>query len=167
MKIHHLTALLAAAATFATANPDTGGQKPWEISRLTTFSPPNRPGSSPWNLINITIADPNDDPVAPVDCGATWTLESPPYGQVHDCSEVAGGGGQWAFTMLESDSPTASPTTDFVLRFTLAKNGETYIGTEAFAVGDNMSGLCSAGGVCSFGLKEELIPFPVHQKRVV
>jgi hypothetical protein len=69
--------------------------------------------------------------------------------------------------MVKSDSDYSSPTSDFVLRFTLATENETFLGIADFVVGENMRGLCSASGVCSFGLKEELVPFLVNQTRVV
>ena len=63
--------------------------------------------------------------------------------------------------MLESEGAYPSPTTDFRVRFELKKEDGLFAGEE------NMSGLCSAGGVCSFKLKEELAPFPVKQTRVL
>ena len=44
----------------------------------------------------------------------------------------------------------------------MKKGGEVFQGTEKFRVGESMSGLCSAGGVCSFeyvlrpGLRREV-----------
>ncbi|KAK4033793.1 hypothetical protein C8A01DRAFT_49678 [Parachaetomium inaequale] len=158
----HLNIILAilGLASLAAATPSLN---PWEISRLTTFSPSGRPGSSPWSVINVTIADPNGLIVSPTFCVAKWTFEEPPYGKVNACSDIPGG--QWKFEMLESDSENPSPTTDFKLRFELRKHDETFVGTESFRVGENMSGLCSASGVCSFGLKEEKTPFLVKQVR--
>ncbi|EAQ85478.1 predicted protein [Chaetomium globosum CBS 148.51] len=149
------------AAPLALANPDL---KPWLISHLSTFSPPDREGSSPWSVINITIVDPNGMISNPTICATKWTFEEPPYDKVNACSDIPGG--QWSFAMLESDSANPSPTTDFKVRFELKKGGEVFEGTEGFKVGDNMSGLCSAGGVCSFGLKEENTPFPVVQAKI-
>ncbi|KAK4119513.1 hypothetical protein N657DRAFT_650170 [Parathielavia appendiculata] len=137
--------------------------KPWEITRLTTFSPTGRPGDSPWSVINITISDPNDSTVSPTICVGKWTWEELPYGKVNACSEVPGG--QWAFSMLESDSENPSPTVNFRLRFELRKTDRRYMGTAKFDW-DNLSGLCSASGFCSFGLKEEKTPFPVSWYRV-
>ena len=149
--------LVCLAAATPTLNP-------WEISHLTTFSPSGRPGSSPWSVINVTIADPNGAIVSPTFCAAKWTFEDPPYGKVNACSDIPGG--QWTFEMLESDSENPSPTMDFKLRFELKKKDELFVGTESFKVGENMSGLCSASGVCSFGLKEEKTPFLVKQVQV-
>lgn len=69
--------------------------------------------------------------------------------------------------MLEPDDGEPSPTTNFKLHFELHKDGQLFVGEENFKVGDNMRGLCSAGGVCSFSLKEENTPFPVKQVQVV
>lgn len=158
---HIIPFTVSGLASLTLADPDL---KPWQISHLSTFSPPNREGSSPWSLINITIADPNGLIVNPAICVTKWTFEEPPYDKVNACSDIPGG--QWSFAMLEADSTNPSPTTDFRVRFELKKGDEVFEGTEGFKVGDNMSGLCSAGGVCSFGLKEENTPFPVIQRRV-
>jgi hypothetical protein len=152
---------LSGLAPLTRADPDL---KPWQISHLRTFSPPNREGSSPWSLINITIADPNGFIVNPAICATQWTFEEPPYDRVNACSDIPGG--QWSFAMLKADSANPSPTTDFRVRFELKKGGEVFEGTGSFRVGENMSGLCSAGGVCSFGLKDENTPFSVSQTRV-
>lgn len=55
---------------------------------------------------------------------------------------------------------------DFKLRFELNKNGISFQGTEKFVVGENLSGLCSASGVCAFALKEEKAPVLVKQVRI-
>lgn len=141
--------------------------KPWEISRLGTFSPSGRPGSSPWSVINITISDPNARTVTPTICSAQWTWETPPWDQVQACTEDPHG--EWSFVMVKSaDSDYPSPTTDFVLRFTLVLQGmhRQFLGVARFRIGENMSGLCAASGFCSFGLKEELVPFLVNQTLV-
>ena len=68
--------------------------------------------------------------------------------------------------MLKSDNAeSASPTTNFKLRFDLKKANAEFVGTGKFAVGENMSGLCSASGFCSFGLKDGLAPILVEQAR--
>ncbi|KAH6843440.1 hypothetical protein B0I37DRAFT_418540 [Chaetomium sp. MPI-CAGE-AT-0009] len=138
--------------------------KPWQISQLRTFSPPNREGSSPWSLINITIGDPNALIVNPTSCATQWTVDDPPFEKLNACSEIPSG--QWGFEMLKSDSTNPSPTTDFRVRYFLKKGDEAFEGTGSFKVGDNMQGLCSAGGVCSFELKEENTPFLVTQTRI-
>ncbi|KAK4149536.1 hypothetical protein C8A00DRAFT_46867 [Chaetomidium leptoderma] len=158
MHLSTITASLLGLAAFAGAAPSL---QPWEISRLSTFSPSGRPAESPWSIINVTISDPNDVALPVTFCATKWTFEKPPYGIVNNCSEVAGG--QWRFVMLESEGEHSSPTTDFRLRFELQRGEETYVGTEKFVVGENLWGLCSASGVCSFGLKEEQTPFPVKQ----
>ncbi|KAK4243620.1 hypothetical protein C7999DRAFT_18049 [Corynascus novoguineensis] len=156
-----ITFLLSCAA-FATA---TSALEPWLIHDLSTFSPPDRPGSTLSSIVNVTISDPNELTTVVAHCGATWTFQEPPYGKVYDCSEVPGA--QWAFAMLEPDDGEPSPTTNFKLHFELHKDGQLFVGAENFKVGDNMRGLCSAGGVCSFSLKEENAPFPVKQVLVV
>ena len=153
------------ASAVSVTLPKHNDLQPWQISQLTTFSPSGRPGSSPWSIIDITISDPNDHPVVPTNCTAKWTFEEPPYNRIERCTEVPGA--EWSFEMVKSESEQASPTMDFVLRFTLVREHETYLGVAKFVIGDNMRGLCSASGVCSFGLKEEMTPFLVNQARVV
>jgi hypothetical protein len=160
----HLTRVIFSLLGLAPLATVASSLKPWEISRLTTFSPSGRPGSSPWSIINITISDPNDAISSPTICSGKWTFEEPPYDIINSCSEVPGA--EWTFVMLRSNGTGASPTMDFQLRFELNKKRESFEGTEKFVVGENMSGLCSASGVCSFGLKEEMTPFPIKQVRV-
>lgn len=160
----HLRFMTTAALAIAPFASPAFSLKPWLISRLSTFSPPDRPGSSLSSVINITITDPNEFIAISAICATTWIYEKPPYGIVNPCSEVPGG--EWTFAMLESEGSYPSPTTDFRLRFELKKGDERFMGIESFVVGENMSGLCSAGGVCSFRLKEETAPFPVKQVRV-
>jgi hypothetical protein len=161
----HFEIITTAVLAFAPSASAVRSLEPWLINRLTTFSPPDRPGSSPWSIINITITDPNDMTATSAICATTWTFEEPPYDIVNPCSEVPGG--KWTFSMLESEGSNPSPTTNFRLRFELNKEDGMFAGEESFAVGENMSGLCSAGGVCSFKLKEELAPFVVKQARVL
>ncbi|KAL2174033.1 uncharacterized protein P884DRAFT_272786 [Thermothelomyces heterothallicus CBS 202.75] len=159
--MHASGGLITYLLSFAALATATLALELWLISELTTFSPPDRPGSSPHSVINATISDPNDQTPVTAFCAATSTFEEPPYGTVNACSEVPGG--RWRFAMLEADDGEASPTTNFKLRFELDKDGQTLAGTASFRVGENLSGLCSAGGVCSFSLKEESTPFPVKQ----
>ncbi|KAL2015338.1 hypothetical protein VTK56DRAFT_5782 [Thermocarpiscus australiensis] len=170
-----LTGIVPLTAVASSRDLATDALKPWEISRLSTFSPSERPGRTLSSVINITISDPNYLPLpdgspqgisisTDATCGAAWTSDKPPYNQAHSCTEVPYG--RWTFEMIETDSGYPSPTTDFVLRFTLARAEESFVGTARFVVGENMRGLCSAGGVCSFGLKEEMVPFLINQTRV-
>lgn len=162
-----------AATVASTDGSESGTLKPWEVTRLTAFSPPERPGSSLASVVNVTISDPNALP--PPDagpqgvatkaiCSLTWPYGELPYDRVHNCTEVPYG--RWAFAMLKAPSRHPSPTTDFVLRFTLEREQESFVGEGWFMVGDSMSGLCSAGGICLFELKEESIPFLINQSQV-
>lgn len=160
----YLNTVIASVLGFAPMATVASSLKPWEISRLSTFSPSGRPGSSPWSVINITISDPNEAIISPSICSGKWTFEEPPYGIINNCSEVPGA--EWSFVMLQSEGSGSSPTMDFKLRFELTRNRMSFQGTEKFAVGENLSGLCSASGVCAFGLKEEKTPVLVKQARV-
>ncbi|KAL2152847.1 hypothetical protein VTH82DRAFT_4002 [Thermothelomyces myriococcoides] len=160
--MHASSGLVTCILSFATLATSALALEPWLVSELRTFSPPNRPDFPPRdNLINATISDPNDLVAVSTFCATTWAFEDLPYGRVNACSDVPGG--QWRFTILEADEGESSPLTNFKLRFELEKDDQTLFGTASFKIGDNLSGLCSAGGVCSFSLKEEYAPFPVKQ----
>ncbi len=139
---------------------------PWQVPKLYTFSPSGRPSSSPWYSLNATIIDPNFSNTT-TECSTKWTYESPPYKQVHNCSEAAYR--KWSFEILETNSSSEypSPTTDFGLRFLLSRKGgrEEYEGKANFKVGGNMSGLCAASGFCTWNLKEGVV-VSVQQKRL-
>ena len=173
---------LLSLATAATIGPnDTPA--PWEISSLRTFSPSGRPGSSPYSILNITITDPNTTAAGPAPrgtaiftpttavCNATYVGDAPPWGQSLNCSATSYG--YWAFEMLQpAENPSA--TTNFDVRFTHVSNvtvigkvfTKVYVAREHFEVGKNLAGLCSASGVCSFGLKEDETPYLVNQTLV-
>ena len=173
--------------------------KPWEITRLSSTSPPNRPGDAPGipSRVALKIVDRNGyntdytdsvlaAAVAPKKlelevestCVVEWLYLEDPFGREFNCTAVEYG--TWRIVMEEGDSAFPSPTTDFKLRILLVVRGgiggggkggeegggEVFAGEAAFKVGENMKGLCSAGGMCSFSLKEEMLPFRVLQARV-
>ncbi|KAI8958603.1 hypothetical protein F5Y11DRAFT_33156 [Daldinia sp. FL1419] len=159
--------------------PD-GDLKPWEVSRISTFSPSGRPGNSPLAHLWATITNPGS---IPVDTGATfepstanctvewtWYVEEP-YGRTVDCTTgdqtaVSDSISKWTIEIIKSDSDHPSPTEDFNLKFTLTTNltanGEDYYkvlaGTQHFAIGENMRGTCGGSGVCSWELMQESSP---------
>lgn len=161
-----LPALLG-IASLATA---TAPLEPWQVSRLGTFSPSGRPNSTTIAVLNATISDPNDAVVPAAICVATFEAFDPyPYGDVvYKCSQVPYQ--LWSFRILEAEEGerASSPTTNFRLEFTQDKGDEggVFVGTESFAVGDNMSGVCGGSGVCSWGLKEGVAPVLVKQALV-
>jgi hypothetical protein len=162
------------ALAIAIAEPDL---KPWEITRLSSTSPPNRPGDGPGipSRVALKIADRNgyaDSASAPEStCVVEWLYLEDPFGREFNCTPVEYG--EWSILMEEGDlAGNVSPTTDFRLRIMLVRGGgvgggrEVFAGEAAFKVGENMRGLCSAGGMCSFSLKEEMVPFRVLQARM-
>ena len=160
------------AIALAPAEPDL---KPWEITRLSSTSPPNRPGDGPGipSRVALKITDRNGytDPVSVPEestCVVEWLYLEDPFGREFNCTSVEYG--KWSILMVEGDLVgRVSPTTDFRLRIMLVRGGgggEVYVGEAAFKVGENMRGLCSAGGMCSFSLKEEMLPFRVLQVRM-
>ena len=156
---------------------------PWEITRLTTFSPSGRPNSSPWSLINVTITDPNTIPAGqtptgtavfePViaNCSTAWTFDSDPFNQVFNCTDIDHG--SWTFEMLNDGVESPIATQNFNLWFKQARKLRTpggnysieFEGTGQFRIGENMEGICGGSGVCSFSLKNEAKPFSINQTR--
>jgi hypothetical protein len=176
-------AVLAGLASVATAAPSAQKKtlSPWQVTELRTGSPSGRPGSSPWATMNLTISEPNTIIVAKTKfppqtatCGTQWTAAGGnPYGVVNTC--VSSGKGTWTFEVIQSADADASPTRDFLLKFTLVdavprKKGasaskKTFVGTGAFKVGDNFKMVCGASGVCSTSLKPENTPFSITQQQ--
>ena len=165
---------------FVTAMAATGAAsslKPWAVLRLATSSLPDRPGTESQlsSSISIEIADTNDyaaragSGTENTTCVARWSYAVGPYDQVYICTAVPYGA--WSFSMEDSGTAYSSPIVDFVLRFRLQLAGgdgrgqDVFEGAAHFAVGDNMSGLCSAGGICSFRLKDEMTPFYINQTK--
>jgi hypothetical protein len=158
--------LLLLGAVYCTAV--AASLKPWEITSLSTSSPPGRPGAELPCAMHINITDPSNYPessAAPIaTCSARWLYGSEPYDQLFNCTDVEYGA--WTFQILSLDTRSASPTQYFVLRFLLERSDQEFFeGSAHFAVGDNMRGLCSAGGYCSFSIKEEKVPFHINQTR--
>ncbi|KAK3374659.1 hypothetical protein B0H63DRAFT_480704 [Podospora didyma] len=186
-----VTALFVIAA-LAAPNDTSLAVKPWEISGVGTHSPSGYPANAPYSTLFVSISDPNHIvlgstrfgdaafPPSSVNCTVRWlgALENP-YGWVNTCTDI--NHGKWTVEILPGVVTTSgpqsysSPTTNFVLRFTLSEavvlmTGtiyERFVGTAAFAVGDNMSGSCGGSGVCNWGLKETVVrPVLVNQTLV-
>jgi len=169
---HHLAIFtLLASAAFA-----QNSIKPWEITRLVASGAPYRGNLTchdPLTTIAVEIQDTNEYPglnstgSRATQCIVKSPYCSPPYHQSFNCTEVPYG--TWTFSFFPSDEQADltywSPGQSFVLAFRLLlrERGVWYEGQASFAVGENMRGLCSAGGVCSFRLKEELVPLYVNQ----
>ena len=144
--------------------------RPWEIRALGTTSPPNRQGDGPIpSYAALKIADPTGYSMPSYaeasTCRLDWQYLEQPYGKPFNCTAVEYG--VWSVEMVESNNTrSASPTTDFGLHIALAhKDFGLWEAEPWFKVGDNMQGMCSAGGLCAFQLKGELIPLSVKQKK--
>ncbi|KAK3316578.1 hypothetical protein B0H66DRAFT_604863 [Apodospora peruviana] len=158
--------------------------QPWELSKLSTFSPSGYPGSLPYSSIYATISDPNTIPLgktrfgdasfppSAVNCSLRWVgfnAVEEPWNIITPCTGSLNHG-RWTMQMLKpTNNATAgykpSGTTNFALKFTLEEsmmmNNATLISLvfeaeKRFAVPDNMSGVCGGSGVCSWGLKDGL-----------
>ncbi|KAI1801745.1 hypothetical protein F4811DRAFT_439802 [Daldinia bambusicola] len=188
-KLFALTSLVALGSSSTQHRSSDGDLKPWEVTRLSTFSPSGRPGNS--NLANLWATITNPSPI-PAGSGAsfepstanctvqwTWYVEEP-YGRTVDCTT---GGNQttfsnsiskWTIEILKASGDQPSPTQNFDVKFTLTANltanGEdhykVFTGTQHFAIGENMRGTCGGSGVCSWYLDEENIPVLVEPSLV-
>ncbi|KAK4168441.1 hypothetical protein QBC43DRAFT_310247 [Cladorrhinum sp. PSN259] len=169
--------LLAIAPLLVTAipAPDAGPRpirpplEPLHILTLTTFAPSGRPDSYPTNsAVNISASDPNFNTV--ITCATTWPVfeDATIWNRINPCFESSGAakGSKWTFQLL---TPTASgngasPLWNFRLHFVHETERGVYVATGKFGVEDgNMSGLCSASGVCSFVLKGDDVKVPQYR----
>ncbi|KAK4442391.1 hypothetical protein QBC34DRAFT_363836 [Podospora aff. communis PSN243] len=118
-------------------------------------------------------------------CIAKFPYCSPLYNQPFNCTDASHG--RWSFTFFPTDERTDTafwnPGQNFTLsiRFVFSgsesesesesgsgvEKGVLYTGQASFSVWENLRGLCSAGGVCSFSLREEAVPVLVRQREVV
>lgn len=150
--------------------------QPWKITRLATSGLPYRGEAGchePLNTIAVEIQDPNSysglESTSPntTQCIAKFPYCSPPFYKPFNCTEVSYGA--WSFTFFPTndqvDTKYWNPGQNFTISLRLEPRqlGVWYDGKVEFSVGGNLRGLCSAGGICSFSLKEELVPLLVNQ----
>ncbi|KAI1091995.1 hypothetical protein F5B19DRAFT_242483 [Rostrohypoxylon terebratum] len=188
MMYHKLILALAGFFTLAISSRDHRRSEvdiePWQVTRLTTFSPSGRPGNDNTAYLYANITNPNSIPAGPgvefdassANCTADWTyIEEEPYNITYTCdttetqpSSSSSSISTWTIEVLEADNIAPSPTTNFDVKFTLTTkltvDGEEYsktmTGRQHFQVGDNLSGACGASGVCSWSLKGEVLIQP-------
>ncbi|KAI0138051.1 hypothetical protein F4776DRAFT_663183 [Hypoxylon sp. NC0597] len=178
-----LTSLFTLSCSSSEHQRSESELEPWQVTKLSTFSPSGRPGSSPYAFLRANITNSNSIPVGPgvsfdpssANCTVQWVwYEEEPYGRTVECDaaevEPSGSGSssisKWTIEILKANSSYPSPTEDMNVKFTLATNvtvdGNEYYkvleGTQHFNVGGNMRGVCGGSGVCSWALKEENTP---------
>ncbi|KAK4184666.1 hypothetical protein QBC35DRAFT_505468 [Podospora australis] len=145
--------------------------KPYLLHTLTTFSPSGRPGSSPWSLVNLTFSDLefNNN----VTCGAKYTWEDPLWNNVTECAHTPTTKDKYTKYSFQMLKPTASGEgasllNNFMLHLRHDAEKGVYVATQRFNFDSdrNIGGLCSASGVCSFGLREEVRPYYIHQTKL-
>lgn len=163
--------LLTAAAPSANTNlgPIRPLLAPLQIMTLTTFAPSGRPNSFPTeSSVNISASDPNSNTV--IACATKWPVfeDATIWNRINPCFESSGAAkdSKWTFQLL---TPTASgngasPLWNFRVHFVHETEKGVYVATGKFGVEDgNMSGLCSASGVCSFVLKGDNVTVPLYK----
>lgn len=157
----------------------SASMRPWEITRLSVSGLPWRGEEGlhePLNTLAVEVRDPNEyansEPV--VQCITKFSYASPPYHHSFNCTAVSYG--RWEFAFFPPNPPQDdaepqywNPGQNFTLELRLfpMSSGSWFEGQANFSVsaGGNLRGLCSAGGVCSFAVKEEMLPVYVQQKR--
>ncbi|KAK0617523.1 hypothetical protein B0T14DRAFT_434134 [Immersiella caudata] len=154
--------------------------QPWKITRLTTSGLPYRSEAAchdPLNTIAVEIQDPNvylglnstGPEIQITQCIAKFPYCSPPYHQPFNCTDIPSLHGMWSFTFFPTnegaDTKFWNPGQNFSLSFQLllpqAGDRRRHTGQASFSVWENLRGLCSAGGVCSFSLREEVAPVSI------
>lgn len=169
-----LLSFAAAAAAMAVAQDSLPTFLPWEITRLVVSGLPYRGDLTCHDLRNtiaVEIRDPNrylglnSSGSDLTQCITKFPYCSPPYNTRFSCTDIPYG--NWTFTVSpgeNADPAYWSPGQNFTLglQLLLKERGVFFAAQPRFAVGDNLRGMCSAGGACSFGLKEEMVPLLVQ-----
>lgn len=179
MMYYNLLLALASFFTLAISSRDYRRSEvdlePWQITKLSTFSPSGRPGSSN-NQAQLWANITNPSPI-PAGAGATfdassascivnWTyIDEDPYGITYACNTTEPQS-SWTIEVLEANNTAPSPTTNMDVRFTLTTKltveGNEYskilTARQHFQVGEYLVGNCGASGVCSWSLKDESVP---------
>jgi hypothetical protein len=185
-----ITALVTLAST-TIAEPLEARQnklKPWKVTALSTFSPSGRPGSYPWLTITANLTDPNaltlgtspdnNDTVSvpaggkAINCQAKWLSGETPFGRSWPCDLAAETSGYWTVKIVAKNDFSVN---NFDAVFTRvaevlyqgAAYKKVFEAQAHFAVGENLGGTCGGSGVCSWGLKSELVPYKVQQHEVI
>ncbi|KAI0838268.1 hypothetical protein F5Y06DRAFT_53747 [Hypoxylon sp. FL0890] len=129
------------------SNGELVALEPWQVTKLSTFSPSGRPGSSPYARLWANITNPASIPAEPgvsfdpsrANCTIEWVWnEEEPYGRTYECDTAedepsepvpstgmgsgSGSVSKWTIEVLEANSSYPSPTEDMDVKFTLATN---------------------------------------------
>jgi hypothetical protein len=186
-----ITPLLLALSASTLAQDLPSPLLPWEVSRLSTFSPSGRPGNSPYSSLYVAITDPNTIPfpspasfqgpvvsLSPIsaNCSVRWNAYSEqPFGWITPCADVAPGSGRWTVEMVKGNATAEGPsaTRDFRVKIVLERSiilhtgrgilSLVFEGEGAFSLGKELRMVCGASGVCSLGLEEGTSPVLVRQ----
>ncbi|KAI1764920.1 hypothetical protein GGR53DRAFT_465898 [Hypoxylon sp. FL1150] len=179
-----LTSLFAranAAAVYKLSNEPSDPLTPWQVTKLSTFSPSGRPGSSPLASILANITNPSSIPAgagpsfaaSSANYSVEWAFgDAQPYGTAYECTTTpaaSASSSRWTVEILKTDADLYAPTERLDVRFTLtltsglAEDGSMVLAAiQHFEVGDNMRGTCGGSGVCSWSLDEELTPLLIQ-----
>ena len=179
------TAAYAASSSGAAGVVD--GLQPWRLTALRSGSPRHTPNTTLQASLFFTIEDTNRIRAGPgvrgtamflestANCTAKWLMDEGPYHRSHNCTDIeAEDWNNWTFEVVETNTNSGSwPLTNFDLIITRTCNVtrgdnvymKSYEGRAHFEVGATLGGLCSAGGICGFQLKNQSSPVLIEQSR--
>ncbi|KAK0744435.1 hypothetical protein B0T21DRAFT_325116 [Apiosordaria backusii] len=178
-----LLTLFVSLATVAAAlpsaqkldRPERPPLKPLEINTLSTFAPSGRPGSSLHSFFNVSFTDPEFNNTT-VQCGTQWTYDETDTVWTRknsDClvNPKSKKVGEWSFQLLKptASGEGASLLNNFMLHLRHDWTSGVHVATQKFGWDGkrNIGGMCSASGVCQFGLWEGVErPYLVPQFRL-
>ncbi|KAK4209770.1 hypothetical protein QBC37DRAFT_429907 [Rhypophila decipiens] len=149
---------------------------PWEITRLVVSGAPYRSEAAcydPLATIAVEIRDPNryagvnSSGSDMTQCITKFPYCGPPYNTRFNCTAIPYG--NWTFSVSPDEGPdkaywNVGQNFTLSLRLAIWERGIWFDGQARFSTWESLRGLCSAGGACSFSLREEMAPFLVHQR---
>lgn len=178
-----LLAGLASAAPALDSRQLTTEYAPWEITWFSAGTPSGRPGSSNESRLQLNINDPNSIRLRPVSGGGYTVF--PPFEASCSWSWVGAAnfptGVETLCTPVDSTISTYGNFTmtlagqsqrDFVVSIKETRELEgfptTYVrafeAEQAFNMDENLSQNCGGSGVCSWQVRNGLLPIEVQQE---
>ncbi|KAF2689363.1 hypothetical protein K458DRAFT_384014 [Lentithecium fluviatile CBS 122367] len=190
--MHFLVSVTTLAALVSTSlaapvQPRQDTLTPWQLDALSTFSPSGRPGNYPWLTITASLTDPNTltlgtspennstvtlpSGAQALNCQAKWLAGETPFGRSWPCDNSGEADGYWTIQIPKTDEFSVN-NFDLVVRrvaetlYLGSSYKKVYEARTHFEVGVNLSGTCGGSGVCSWGLRSELVPLDMQQSEV-
>ncbi|KAM7188566.1 hypothetical protein V8F33_010531 [Rhypophila sp. PSN 637] len=149
---------------------------PWDITRLVVSGAPYRSEAAcyePLATIAVEIRDPNryagenSSGSDMTQCITKFPYCGFPYDTRFNYTAIPYG--NWTFSIsphkgAEMAYWNVGQNFTLSLRLEILEPGVWFDGQAKFSTWENLRGLCSAGGACSFSFREEMAPFLVQQR---